>query len=214
MRIGGVYHSSIIRHLSASGVNHFTFDLRPRSLNFTQIYKIKEMIEENNNSLNHFYIHFENEKDFMITGSLEDIENARGQSSIHLEFSGADELSFYEQFERPYVWHFNENISLDAISKTKYLKKISFDQLYIERLLQFGRLYELFGKIIESIGDKKIDFEINASWDSAVMETLIDFYPITTLCFEINNKVESSYRQIDLHLVQGHIEHTKRTLNF
>lgn len=214
MRLGGVYQSSIIRHLNTCGLNHFTFDLRPRSLNFTQIYKIKEMISENNSSLNHFYIHFENEKDFMINGSLEDIIKAQGQAALNLEFSGTDDLSFYEQFQTPYVWHFNENISVDSITNTKYLRKISFDQLFVERLLQFGRLYELFGDLIEKIGSKNIDFEISAGWDSAIMETLIDFYPINTLRFEINNQVEKSYRQIDLHLVQGHIEHTKRTLNF
>lgn len=213
VRVNGVYHSSIINHLSAIGISHFSFDLRPVSLNFTQSYKIKEMMEQTTSSLKTFYLHFENEKDFMINELLKDLNASRGQANIMLEFSGRDELEFYESFNTPYLWHFNEDINLETLTKTKNLKKISFDQLYIERLLQFGKLYDLFGDIIKLIGDKKIELEISANWDSAILETIIDFYPITSLNFEINNKVERSYRQIDLQLVTGHIEHTKRSLN-
>ncbi len=183
------------------------------SLNFTQSYKIKEIMEQTSSSLKHFYLHFENEKEFMINEILSDISSARGQSSLMLEFSGKDQLDYYESFKTPYIWHFDEDVKLDAIPNTQYLKKISFDQLFIERLLQFGKLYELFGNIIKLIGNKGIEIEISANWDSAIMETIIDFYPVTSLNFEINNKVERSYRQIDLQLVTGHIEHTKRSLN-
>ena len=213
VRVNGVYHSSIINHLSAIGTSHFSFDLRPMSLNFTQSYKIKEMMEHTSSSLKHFYLHFENEKEFMINEILSDISVARGQSSLMLEFSGKDQLDYYESFKTPYIWHYDEDVTLDAIPNTQYLKKISFDQLFIERLLQFGKLYELFGNIIKLIGNKGVEIEISANWDSAMMETIIDFYPVTSLNFEINNKVERSYRQIDLQLVTGHIEHTKRSLN-
>lgn len=213
VRVNGVYNSSIINHLSAIGISHFSFDLRPMSLNFTQSYKIKEMLEQTSSSLKHFYIHFENEKDFMINEIVADINNSRGQAEINLEFSGHDQLEYYESFETPYLWHFNEDVDFSQIAKTKNLKKISFDQLYIEQLLQFGKLYDLFGKVLAFVGNKGIELEISANWDSAMLETIIDFYPITSLNFEINNKVETSYRQIDLQLVTGHIEHTKRSLN-
>lgn len=213
VRVNGVYSSSIINHLSAIGISHFSFDLRPMSLNFTQSYKIKEILEQTTSSLKTFYIHFENEKEFMINELLSSIGESRGQSSMMLEFSGRDEIEYFESFDTPYLWHFNEDVNLEAIINSKYLKKISFDQIYIERLLQFGKLYDLFGNILKLIGNKEIELEISANWDSAIMETIIDFYPITSLNFEINNKVEKSYRQIDLQLVAGHIEHTKRSLN-
>ena len=45
------------------------------------------------------------------------------------------------------------------------------------------------------------------------METLIDFFNFDSLCFEINNKVEASYRNPDFKLVSTHIAHTKRSLD-
>jgi hypothetical protein len=45
------------------------------------------------------------------------------------------------------------------------------------------------------------------------METLIDFFNFSSINYEINSHVEKCFRQIDLHLVSGHIEHTKRSLN-
>jgi hypothetical protein len=213
LRVNGVYHSSIINHLSAVGLTHYSFDLRPKSFNFTQAYKIKEILSQTSSSLKYFYLHFEEEKDFIIKEIFADINEARGQSSLWLEFSGKDSLDYYDSFEIPYLWHYHENISLSDIAKSKNLKKISFDQLYIERLLQFGQLYDFFGQLIEIITPMGVQLEITASWDSPLLETILDFYPITSLNYEISSQVEKSYRQIDLQLMTGHIEHTKRSLN-
>lgn len=213
LRLNGVYHSSIINHLSAIGLTHFSFDLRPKSFNFTQAYKIKEILEQTSSSQKHYYIHFENEKDFMIEEILKDIKSAKGMSELSLEFSGLNPLSFYDNFNTPYIWHYNENITLEEISKSKNLQKISFDQLYIERLLQFGKLYDFFGELLEITQTKKIDLEISTGWESPLLETILDFYPIKSLNYEIGHQVEKSYRQIDLQLMTGHIEHTKKSLN-
>ena len=213
IRLNGVYHTSIIQHLKDFGLSHFSFDLRPKSFNFTQSYKIKEMLQATASPLVHYYLHFADEKDFVIREIYKSLYEERNDSSLMFEFSGTENLDYFESFKVPYVWHYRESITLEQIRQTQYLKMISFDSVFIERLFQFGKLYQLFGEFAEISHEKKMSLEISQDWNTSVLETLIDFYPIKTLNFEINRQVEKSFRQIDLQQVAGHIEHTKRSLN-
>lgn len=211
LRVSGIYNPQLMNYLRGFNISHFTYDFRPTSFNFTQAYRVKEMLENMGKPLDSISLHFSEEKDFVITETLKDIKESVS-GNVFLEFSGKQALEFYEQFETPYIWHFNELVNIDNLSNLKYLSKISFDHIFLERLMQFGELFNFIGKIKENLQQGQ-NLEIQADWGVDVMETLVDFFKFDSLCFEINSKVETSYRTPDLHLVSGHIEHTRRTLN-
>ena len=211
LRVSGIYNPEIIQYLRQYSISHFTYDFRPLSFNFTQAYRVKEMLETVGSPLDSVSLHFADEKDFVISQILKEVKES-SQGEVLLEFSGRDPLNFFEQFETPYIWHFNELVNIDNLSELKYLSKISFDHLYLERLMQFGELFNFLGKITAILKENQ-SLEIHLDWDTPVMETLIDFFNFDSLCFEINNKVEASYRNPDFKLVSTHIEHTKRSLD-
>jgi hypothetical protein len=211
LRVSGIYNPELIQYLRQYNISHFSYDFRPTSFNFTQAYRVKEMLESVGNPLDCISLHFADEKDFVIYEILKDVKLS-AQGEVFLEFSGKHPLEFFEQFETPYIWHFNELVNIDKLGELKYLSKISFDHLFLERLMQFGDLFDFLGKITSILKDNQT-LEIHLDWDTAVMETLIDFFNFDSLCFEINSKVETSYRTPDLHLVSTHIEHTKRSLD-
>ena len=51
-----------------------------------------------------------------------------------------------------------------------------------------------------------MELEVQTDWDSAMLMTLIDTYNIEALSWEINNKVELSYRCLDFQLVESHMQ--------
>lgn len=213
IRVSGIYNPQMIQYLKQFGINQFTFDFRPTSFNFTQGYRVKEILEATCVSKDTFYLHFADEKEFMITEVLKDI-NSLGRTEVNtcLEFSGRSSLISYETFKTPYIWHFNELVSIDLLADLKYLKAISFDQIYLERLLQFGELFNFLTKIEACLRDDQY-LEINLDWGNLPMETAVDFFRFKSINFEINNSVEVSYRNPNLNLVANHIEYTKRSLN-
>jgi hypothetical protein len=211
LRVSGIYNPDIIQYLRQYNISHFSYDFRPTSFNFTQAYRVKEMLETAGSPLDTISIQFADEKDFVISEILKDIKSS-SKGEVLLEFSGKHPLDFFEQFETPYIWHFNELVNIDNLSELKYLSKISFDHIFLERLMQFGDLFDFLGKMTTLLKENQ-SLEIHLDWDTSVMETLIDFFNFDSLCFEINNKVETSYRTPDLKLFSAHIEHTKRSLD-
>jgi len=211
--ISGIYNPQMIQYLKQFGVNQFSFDCRPKSFNFIQAYKIKEMLIAHGSVLDQYFLHFEDEKDFVIFETLKDITSVPSDhGSLNLEFSGKESLSFYEQFEIPYTWHFNELVSIDSLPNLKYLRGISFNQIFLERLYQFRELFNFLGKIQENLSENQF-LQLKSDWGEPMFESVIDFFTFKTLSLEINNKVEISYRNPDLNLVSNHIEHTKHSFS-
>jgi len=211
LRVSGIYDPETISYLKQFGVGDFVFDLRPTSFNFIQTYKVKEILEQSQLGLDNFYLKFENEKDFVIHEIVKDIITT--DNSVVLEFSGNESLDFCEQFGVPYVWHFNETVNYEKLGDMKYLKMVSLKNDYLEWLNNYSDLYKFLGQFLLKLNPNQ-NIELNLDWHSSVMETLIDFFNFKFINYEINNKVEKSFRNVDLHLVSTHIEHTRRTLNF
>jgi hypothetical protein len=213
IRLTGVYNSQTITHLKDCSVNHFGFDLRPKSFNFIQAYKIQEILTTVDTLIDNFYLHFENEKDYVISEISSMIVSHLKHGKLFLEFSGDNDLNFYDQFSVPYLWHFNEKIDLGQIEKSQYLQRIVLEQNTLEHLNRYNRMYDFLNGLAPLLTNKQIELELKLDWDSALMEAILDFYPVAMISFGVNSKVEKSFRQIDLQRVQGHIEHTIKTLN-
>ena len=84
IRIGGVYNCDIIQSLKKLDLNHFKFDLRPRSLNFTQISNIEDIFKNYIHSTDHVTLCFEDDNELTISESLKRIKGDLSFEDIYL----------------------------------------------------------------------------------------------------------------------------------
>lgn len=214
VKVRGVYDLELFRYLKSVGVSHFAFDLRPASFNFVQAHKIVEMLELGAGGEETFSFVFASEKDFVIeqlTGFIRQ-RCALPEENFLLEFADAENLQACEKFRLPYIWHFKENSNCRKIKEARLLRGISFSYSFLEGLRDSSGLYS-FIKEFSSMkrGDQWIDLRLD--WSDHLSESVIDFFPANTLSYEINQKVENSYRKVNMNLVSSHLDHARRTLN-
>ncbi len=199
----GITNNQLLEGLKLSSVSQYTFDLRPKSFNFTQAYNIKNLITNNPQSTR-YSLWFENEKDFIITELYNDIKSSlKEQDQLLLEFSGETSLADLEKFELPYIWHYHAGEKIKNISFCKNLKRIVFHHADLEEYHRGGELHGFFN--LFSDYTNKIYFEIQANWDSQIILSIFDFFTIPMLSFEINSQVELSYQNPDVELIKQHL---------
>lgn len=212
LRVCGVYDPATINELKILGIRHFAFDLRPTSFNFIQLRKILEIIREVNTGIETFYFMFSNEKDFVVRELLKSFEQGLPRHQIRLEFFSIENLKSCNEFGVDFVWHFDKDINYLNLSELSHLKIISLSQSGLSRLSYTNQLYD-FMESLDKLKNDEQSYDLYLDWNETPLDTVIDFFAIQTVSFEINQKVELSYRRIDLPLVSSHIEHTKKTLN-
>lgn len=200
----GICNQETIDGTNSSNVSQYSFDLRPRSFNFIQIRKINEMIKSSS-EIKKFSLCFEDEKTEMVTELYKKaVDEISPEQEVFLEFSGDEKLEWCEQFQKSYIWHYNENEKISNIDKTKYLKRVVFKH---EILQEYHHKNELHG-FLNLFADytQKIYFEVQLDWDSEIIISLFDFFQIPMVSFEMNNKIEKSFQQPDVEKVLGCLE--------
>ena len=210
IRIGGVYNCDIIQSLKKLNLNHFKFDLRPRSFNFTQISKIEEIFKNNILSSDHVTVCFEDDDELTIKESLKRIMGDLSFKDIYLEFYNPLKSSeFYDSFNRAYYLHINSNFDLKSLSEYKFLKCVVLHSKDIEQLINFNHIHN-FLKTLEANLNEGQCVEFQMSWDDEVNSSLLNFYNIQSVSFDIDSKIESSYRNIDKDLMCSIITQNKK----
>ncbi len=200
----GLTSDTVITQVKAPELHQYSFDLRPKSFNFTQAYNIKKIIEEQATS-HRYSLMFENEKDLIVTEMHKDISKSlKDGDELLLEFSGTTGLDELEKFQLPYIWHYHEQEKIRNITSCNYLKRIVFHHQDLEVLNSNGELHGFFN--LFSDYSKDIYFEVQLEWDSNIILSLFDFFTIPILSFEISHMVEVSYQNPDTLLIQNHIQ--------
>lgn len=203
----GITKSETISELSTSQFNQFSFDMRPKSFNFTQGRNVASIIDKYRGLYN-FSILFENEKSFMVKEILKPFTD---RSNVVAEFSGRTPLSELNDLEVPFFWHYHDEEKISNLKNMENLKRIIFHQSDLEYLNQRGELFgffQLFSDFFE-----KIEFEIQLEWNSEIIVSLLDSFNLLILSFEINSSVEKAYQTPNTELINQYIKQTKVFLN-
>jgi hypothetical protein len=211
LRINGVYNTSIINEFLPLGINQFAFDLRPRSFNFIQAYEIARIIHESSSFLQYVLL-FENEKDFVIIGLLEQLENLSGKNDFILQYNGQETFEEIQKIKKPYYWVYHSEESFRKFCNDKNCKRIIFSSSELTRLTENNEIYPIIQEI-QSLDRDDLEIEFSMEWACSLPKSLIDFFQIKLMCFEVSPEVEAGYRQADLNVIKKHLTLSARTLN-
>ena len=211
LRITGIYDQNTVSLLKSLDVYNFTFDLRPTSMNFTQAYKVSEIIQNTYGVGDRYTLQFDTDKDFVINGVIEKLSPAIAREELILEFCSYRELEECESFKLPFVWQYDESNESKFLNSS-YLHTVVFGQQLIQQLELNNRLYPFMNNFFQKC-PAHINVELAMDWSSSILHTLIDFFPINGLVYSINNEVELQFRHVNLQLVQQHIELTKTSFD-
>ncbi|MBT7610478.1 MAG: hypothetical protein HN576_12030 [Bacteriovoracaceae bacterium] len=213
LKISGIYNSEILNRTSLEGVNHFAFDFRVRSPNFLPEYSFKEIIEKNFNHQAKYYLHYQDEKDFMINRLIDELKKSlhsigRGQEYLKnfiLQFSDAREVSFYENCALNFIWEYHPLGDIERIVQCKNNCGILIPYDYIQNAANDGSLQNMAIKILRArqlkgkSGKDKEPFQVTLQldWSSDVLPSLSEFLSFDIIDLPINSNIESSYRNVD-----------------
>src|SRR5690606_7524370 len=138
-KVDGIYDIRTVNQLLDLGVTRFSFDLRPRSLNFVQHYRVIEIVKQIGlRPKIVFCFHFADEHPMLIEKFIEDLSSAAAITKeqwsgdqLELEFSGREDFGFLDTFNVPYRWHLFKGASWSKAAKAKNLKGIVLPFDYI-----------------------------------------------------------------------------------
>lgn len=205
LKISGVYDSETIKKIISLGIRHISFDMRPTSMNFIQLYKIKELIDLHGHQFDSFGLHLNNEKDFIIHNAIKDLSELDLFSKIILEFDDLLDVNFYEQFNVPFIWNYHRMVKIENIIKSKNLTSIKFDENIIRSLEINGDTFDVFKNIFELKKNYLFSIELAHSWNGEFSSSIFDFFNFDTLSFAINHNVENHYRNVNLDLFEKNL---------
>jgi hypothetical protein len=207
----GVCNSSTILQTQSSNLAQIGFDLRPKSFNFTQGYKIKEMIEgiPPNQSISLMY---EDEKDFLVKEVSKDIRTSLvdGQE-LFLEFTGRTPLAELEKLNLDYIWHYQDQERIRNIADTNHLKRIVFRHSDLEYLNSRGELHGFFNLFSDYFD--KIMIEIQVDWNSEIIYSIFEHFNIPIISVEITNLIEVGYQNPNCDLINTFIKSIETNIN-
>ena len=204
--------------LEGMKINDFSFDLRPKSFNFVQEYVLLDIIKEIYRPWNRYYLHFENEKDYVIKKILADVKESAVKTdsatdlieNLFLEFSDGLTVQYYESFKTPYVFHLDERHRFEEFLASKYLRAINLSYSYLHHLHQGGKLGEFAGSFLKLIKrfeqHQKIEVMLSMDWNEDIVPSLFHYFQFNVISLPLNHKVELSYRNLDYELLKKYIK--------
>lgn len=190
----GITNLKTIEETSLYNISHYCFDLRPKSLNFFQQYKIEEILEKYPKGLS-YSLTFEDDKDFLVAELYKQVKGHLNEGSqLFVEFSSFKSPLKIDELKIPYHLYYQEGIRLSEISKSKYLKRLIFKHSYLETLHQDGELFSFLNLFKDAQG---IHFELEIDWNTSLIESMFEYFTFHSLGLELNSHVELSYQNID-----------------
>ena len=202
MKLGlkGISNLEIFQFAQSLGFEEVSFDLRPKSFNFTQGYKIKEILEQVSGETKTF-LQFEKEKEFVIQELMKDLSQV-SPLSIGLEIEAPDDLQAINDLGFIFHLKYDQSQKLSELKACEQLKRLVFTQSFLDELNQNGELFGFFDLLRT---ETNFELEVLTDWDSSLTFSLLDTFKIDVLSWEINNKVEKSYRCVDFDLLEAHM---------
>jgi len=202
LRMAGVYDLRTIKMLQEKKVNHFAFDFRPTSLNFIQEHLCLKILKSC--SFDHVFLQFDNEKDFVIKRIYE---------LVRASFGGKITLEFFkvppeiDSLNLPFVYHLDCLEIPEAILRSSRLVGFSLCSKFLNNLKESGNFeswLNYFYTANSGASHKNIHI-LSRDWDDDLFPSLFDLFDFDLVSLSINNKVESCFRNVDLHKLDKHL---------
>ncbi|MCT4643064.1 MAG: hypothetical protein N4A33_12305 [Bacteriovoracaceae bacterium] len=198
IRIGGVYDSGTILALKGLGISHFKFDLRPTSINFTQIKLVEALISKDIEHTDSIYLSFDRDNEVTIAQTVLQLEHCLSGSRFALEFYNCNRgVEFYEQFDLPYILHIDHTFKPETLSFYTNCIGISLANRSLEQLKNFSNIHLYLKEIINNKSQRAF-FEVFLNWKESLDVTILDFYGVNQFSFDIDQDVESSFRKVNM----------------
>lgn len=222
LKLAGIYNQDLIQLGVEREVYHLGFDFRPRSPNFLQEYAFKDLIEKNFDHRMKFYLHYQDEKDFMIKRMAEQINESLQKigrekeflNNFYLQLSDVRELSFYKSLPLKFIWEYHPLGDIHRILSLENNSGLCLPYGLVREAKEKGELEELVMKILRAKQNRAQgnDFQITLQmdWDSDPMFSLSEFLDIDMIELPINNMVETSYRNIDVSRITSGLNDFKK----
>lgn len=216
MRLEGLYDKKTIQLIQSEANMALTFDFRPRSFNFIQQHLFLDFISTVKNGSHSFSIQYENEPDFMIKDTLEKLKKIYS-GPFRLEFSDNQKREYYEQFETPFIWHYNLNTSDINVFKSPLLKGVvlNYDDIYeahnrgvLNSFVQ--NFYRLTHNVILK---RQGELILKLDWTSNIMPSIAEYFDFNTISVPVNSNVEICYRNVDQNKLQSSLTSLKNFTN-
>ena len=225
LKLAGIYDQQSIKFGIDQDIFHYGFDFRPRSPNFLQEYAFKEILEKNFDHRIHFYLHYQDEKDFMIMRMFDEIKNSmdaigRERSVLNnfiLYFSDVKEIPFYKSMPLNFIWEYHPLGDIDRIISCDNNIGISLPFKLIEEAVRNNTLNDIVLKILKakqiknktSTNPDNFKISLQLDWDSDIIPSLSEFLTIDLIELPMNSLVESSYRHLDFSKISLGLEEIK-----
>jgi hypothetical protein len=208
IRLEGVYDIRALLFCQSltDPIDTLAFDLRPRSFNFLQIHILNQMMRNHYHPQKSYFLHFYEEKDFVINKILMDLDQTLHQSgdyayardNIYLEFSDAQNASFYDLFRRPFFWHYRPEQFKQVIGG-QYFRGIVFSYKFFLELYEGKVLHNFVQNFLGSFHpDKFPQIILTLEWNDRPIEELGELLDFDWISLPVNREVESCYRNVDL----------------
>lgn len=203
LKIDGIYDVKTINQLLDLGVKRFSFDMRPRSLNFIQHYRVLEIVEQIGLAGDKvFCFHFGNEFPMLLEKFITDLGARTGASQddwqsgkIQLEFSGREDFAAMDDFEVPYRWHFYRGTNWSEVAKAKNLRGLVLPFEYLEDCLEDGSLNKFCMNLHTTFAN--CEFHLSRDWGANVFPSLVDLFDFKDVALPIDTNVETCFRNVD-----------------
>ena len=205
IEINGIYNIDTIKVLEDIGVRKFSFDCRPRNFNFIQLHAIKEIAKEisKDSSLG---LLFEDEQIIGIKRIVEEVKEVYTKD-LDLYFYGANDSDYYKDIPYDFYWNFESTYNFNHFYENHHFKGFIVNYNDVAPLADISKQLDF----LKSLGkDKKIKIQLD--WNSEIQESLFDFYEFDSIVLEVNNLVESSFRNIDLLKFRDHLQKLTKQL--
>ena len=214
IRLDGIYNHETLDAARSMGVESFQFDFRPRSLNFLQLHVFQEMIDKLPKNKETFFLHFSNEKDFVVAKVVEDfkkaLERSSSDSEMILEFSDEKDAGFYDQFDVPFFWNYSPGSTLEEVLQCYNLRGMvwsldllnDFDSSRSLELI-FDQFWDNYGQHIQRMKLKNL---IRGVRPLNFLERVLNMMPFDFISLPVDHHFESSYRNVDLGVLRAEIE--------
>lgn len=201
----GITQAESIETTQELNLAGYGFDLRPKSFNFVQVKKVKDILGQYPNF--QYILLFENEKEFMVNDLFELIQEDNDYN-LTPEFTGLSNLSEIEKVGKEFYWHYHDEETFKNLQKHKLLKKIIFLHQDLEDYHARGELFG-FLTLFKDLQTAGIKFEVQIDWDTSIIESMFEYFPFDTISYEINNKVELSYQNPNHAAIISQLINTK-----
>jgi hypothetical protein len=204
-RFSGIYDVRTLKHLRENKVGQFIFDLRPKSFNFIQEYRLTEILE--NLPMGTVYLLFNNEKDFVIERIVNECRKVFS-GPLYLEFDGAFNQSIVEASGLPFYQHIIDS-KLD--SSGLYHGQCAghvFDYKHLHEVFNNHKLTGFIKDYYSKFSNQSLALkqDLSLDWDSDIFPSLFDYFDFDSLTLPINSKVELCYRNVDLNRVSNQLK--------